>query len=710
MAVIATPSGFQSVRTTRPSDVVIKAGSVTRGGVSTQEQPTPSAEQLVGTASEREAQIAAFRSGGQEEFIRAKTIAQARIEQEAVRTAELEARTQAATLAQARTRAIEQQQVRREEFIQRKDIEGERGIPLTEVVVTDSEGNVIRKASLKERESLREQETALRPSGKEGVVEKLRRARGEVATRATRTEGISEIGLGALGTGLGFISVPIEIGQSVLSPVETGKGVLEAIKAPQETLQSIRLSTATAFQREPSFAIGRAAGEIAVLKAPSVITKLSDVARTRGLVQIPTGAVIAPEISKGQTFPQIAKGQTAGQLLAEFKPAEQFGVTRLRGFTAAPKPFAKETVAGVGTSEFAGVFQAPKVSPRFLRVGGEQKLVSLKLFDTLRPSVTKISPESFELARGVRSEQARLAKAPSTKPTFFEQKDIGKSIIPFIKTEKEAVIPAGTGLKQVERRLFFKFEGRRIPIAEFKTIKESKVIKGKTFTTREVSTISSRGRISRRGVVTPSEVTSLSRAISRPVSKGARLPVSRVRPVQQVSPLQSFVKSQRSISKSTGRPVSKLTSFPSSVTRLSSFKPPTSRTTGRPTGKITGTGIPSRIDTKLPKKKKKALPQFSVELRRFGKFKPIGTGLTKKQALTVGRKRVAETLGATFRLKQTKGKIVPLPSKVAGFRTKFTPTGTLFIEPRKRRLSKRKEVKEIQRAKRRKKKVKGGRK
>jgi hypothetical protein len=78
---------------------------------------------------------------------------------------------------------------------------------------------------------------------------------------------------------------------------------------------------------------------------------------------------------------------------------------------------------------------------------------------------------------------------------------------------------------------------------------------------------------------------------------------------------------------------------------------------------------------------------YSVQVRRFGKFKTIGVGDLGK-VFDVGRKRVTNTLGATFKVTGN-GK---LPTTPQGFYRK----GNLFIEKRKFRLSTSGEVKEIQ--------------
>ena len=117
---------------------------------------------------------------------------------------------------------------------------------------------------------------------------------------------------------------------------------------------------------------------------------------------------------------------------------------------------------------------------------------------------------------------------------------------------------------------------------------------------------------------------------------------------------------------------------------------------------ITPTKKPLVIIPRLGRKRRdeELLPTYGVEVRRYGKFRPIGTGLSLKQAFAVGRERVGKTLGATFKIiGKPRGLKIP-----KGFYAKPTKTGTLFIEKRKFRLSTYPEVKEIHVAKRRKRK------
>jgi hypothetical protein len=110
------------------------------------------------------------------------------------------------------------------------------------------------------------------------------------------------------------------------------------------------------------------------------------------------------------------------------------------------------------------------------------------------------------------------------------------------------------------------------------------------------------------------------------------------------------------------------------------------------------------IPFKLPKIKETStnnLGIFSVFVRRFGVFKPVGTAKTFSKAFSIGKERVSKTLGATFKVTGS-----PQYFKTPkGFYTKYSKKeGLLFIEQTKYRLSTTPEKKEIQYFK----KLKGG--
>ena len=105
--------------------------------------------------------------------------------------------------------------------------------------------------------------------------------------------------------------------------------------------------------------------------------------------------------------------------------------------------------------------------------------------------------------------------------------------------------------------------------------------------------------------------------------------------------------------------------------------------------------IPLKLRT--PRASKISGGLFGVAIRRFGTFRTIGKGLSLKRAISIGRGRVATTLGATFKIiPQGKGVAQNIPTP-KGFKRK---KGLIFIEAPRFRLSRRGEVQEIQIARR----------
>lgn len=523
------------------------------------------------------------------------------------------------------------------------------------------------------------------------------------------------VGASTIGTAQFFKDITFH---TIRTTLESGRGIVAFAKDPRRTGAIIGKTIRT----QPGFATGFVLGEVILFKgisaSPRLVIKTSDLFRTKGLIKIPAESVIAPEFPK-QAFPKIAKGETAGELLKEFLPSEQVGVTRLVGFTASPVPFPKETLAFKGISEFAGVFQAPKVSPRFLHISSEEKkLFTINLFDTLRPSVMKISPTEFELAKGVLPSQKTLTPQGKVLSQFLDPTQQGKSIIPFAKTEKESIIPVGTKLELVDKRFFFEFEGRKVPIFEFETVKSSDILKTTKDIQKAVSE-SSRG-ITQRGKFTSLDVIGSGR-ISRPTSEPT---ISRVTPsissvvspsvigsVVSRTPISSPI-SRISVSGIIASPfVSGIITPTRTPPSRPSLRPPSRTPTITPPYRPTPYRPPFRLPTiKVPPpfraitpfksrqvKQQRRRGRFIVQVRRFGKFKSEGIG-SFQDVFNLGRKKVEEELGATFRIISPSGKVTDLP-KIPKFFKKIDPKfGTLLIEKKQFRikpLGRSKEVSEL---------------
>lgn len=528
-------------------------------------------------------------------------------------------------------------------------------------------------------------------TGLKGVFQGLETRRTKLETSRLRGDKIGIFG-GASLTGL-TVTTTIEknigglwnLGKGLFTkPIQTVSAIPAGIKLTvKEFKNTLNLSP-------PEVVIGRITGEVLFFKGVSasgkLVTKGSDIIRTAGLKEVPKEIIIAPEYFKGQNFPAIQKGQTAGQLLQEFKSKDYF-----TGLTASPKSFKSSTVAQAGSSELPGIYQAPKLSPNFLKITGdsESKVFSLNPFETFKPTALKITPTSYELIEGISPTQRTLTPLPKAKAFYNEKAELGKSYVPFIKTEKEAIIPAGTPLTKTGTSYYFKFEGRRIPIYEYST-DISGVKMGKIITTEDVLRSSSYRKLGSRGKITPVELYS-----SSAVSYSSLTPkFSYKNYFPSFKSNLYFFKKIGSYSKiSSVSRIFSTTSYTSYASSTSSYSSTLkgSSYTGISTGKI----IPFIPSTPVRTNKyfskgigSKGL--FSVFGRRFGKFKLIGYGKTEGQAIGIGKEFASKTLGATFKIPGAKTELLP------GYKTKFSKKeGKVFIQLPKYRLSTGSEKKEI---------------
>lgn len=222
-------------------------------------------------------------------------------------------------------------------------------------------------------------------------------------------------------------------------------------------------------QERPLYATGYVFGSYIQIKAPEIIVKGYDIARTAKLSKLPAENIIAPEFP-AQKYPLIKPGQTAGELLEEFKPRLP-GETRPGGFTASPNPI--RGALQKGSSELPGGYQSPLLNPTFLKVSSEEKkLFSWNPFPTLKPTASYITPTSYKFPPGINAgtNVPKPGLVNSIKEYFINKAEKGASYVTFIKREKESVIPFGTDLAQKTTRYYIKYKGRRIPIEEFDTV------------------------------------------------------------------------------------------------------------------------------------------------------------------------------------------------------------------------------------------------
>jgi len=78
---------------------------------------------------------------------------------------------------------------------------------------------------------------------------------------------------GAISTALGFASPFVHLTSAAINPIDTATALKGSLSDPKGTGKAIKSSLVTSFQTDPSFATGALLGEVALLKAPTGITK-----------------------------------------------------------------------------------------------------------------------------------------------------------------------------------------------------------------------------------------------------------------------------------------------------------------------------------------------------------------------------------------------------------------------------------------------------
>ncbi len=435
------------------------------------------------------------------------------------------------------------------------------------------------------------------------------------------------IGAAAVGAGSGLAAISpkaLRAGEIAATTAGIGLGGLFAFKTGAEIVSAKSAEQAGAITGVAVKDIALIGGGIKVGRKG--IEKGIDILRTARLKELPTEKVIAPEFLRGQKFPSVRRGTRVGQLRKEFLepvlPGEKAGVPR--GFTATARQFKKVTTIEPGTSEVPGSFAAPKISPHFLRTGGEPptKLLGTKGFlGGTTPTTVRLKFKTLGFPERVtaktivgtaRGTSKMIGRNPLTtfKGFFQKVKGTGRTFVPGAKTEKEAITAADTAIRQTAKRFFFKFGGRRIPIQEFEVIGAKQIpgLSSKSITTLGKA-ISSSSRVTPSSLVTPLDIGASvisrvkpSRRVSRVVTRSVPSSVSRRISRRGVS-RGGFGFGEDIISRASSRGSSGISSGSSSISRSISSS-------------ITPTRITETFISPLPllgKPRKKRKPKRAVE-------------------------------------------------------------------------------------------------
>lgn len=261
---------------------------------------------------------------------------------------------------------------------------------------------------------------------------------------------ITGTGLGILGISLYSASKGFEIYQT---PGAMGKGFVVGKATTTEIIPTI-------------------AGSYAGFKGAG---KITGYVRTFGKTYIPPEKIIAPEIFKGQTFPTIKRGQTAGQLKKEFyQPVQEIGEigNKPRMFTATPTTFAKKTTVLKGSSELPGLYGAPRANPYFATTNQKYKIFGVgNIFESNNPTLLRTNLNKLKYVGGVSSKTKSTISKTQAKTFLKTKAKEGTAYIPFIKTEKEAILTEGTKIIRTNSKFYTIYEGERAPIYQYNIIK-----------------------------------------------------------------------------------------------------------------------------------------------------------------------------------------------------------------------------------------------
>jgi hypothetical protein len=186
---------------------------------------------------------------------------------------------------------------------------------------------------------------------------------------------------------------------------------------------------------------------------------------TIGREELPVKSLVAPEVLSGSKRFPFEKPSKQPELINK-KDYRLPGSEKPMGYHATPSRLGLTVKAG--SSEIPGLYISIKgISTYFLKLTKNEATQFSLIPQFKTPKVAAITPERF-------------VKGVSEKP--------GTAGIPMIKTEPEAVLPVGTKLIKQPSKYFFRWEGNRIPINEFKAVGETTGKKaGKIYSIEKIS-------------------------------------------------------------------------------------------------------------------------------------------------------------------------------------------------------------------------------
>lgn len=397
------------------------------------------------------------------------------------------------------------------------------------------------------------------------------------------------------------------------------------------------------------------------------------------------------------------------------------------GFSASPAPLQTRGGVQAGTSATPGLYAAPTLSTYFLKLTGEGGKPSFSLFPKLsRPSANYIITEGIGLipepvvrraerisgatiglggqreasgvrnAKGKYNQQGKAALQELNK--YFENDLVGSgraAISPeyFLgKSEKEALIGQGSSLKVIDSSLYTEISGRKVPLRIIKAGKatEEFSLEGLRTTIADVrarSIIKSsykapKTNIPLYGSITPSRSSTRLGGSSGSKPKfydltGNRIDEDVFRPSVRRS--ESIIPEPNEIFTPTRpREPSRPPERRNPIIPRTPYEPRTpdrQRTPYNPLVPSTSKPPTRPIPLWFKPQRNKG---FTVEVRRLGRFREVGRGLSREKAIQLGKGIATGTAARTFRLKSG-GVVVPINERLNGFYSK----GLNYIEEAK---------------------------
>jgi len=467
------------------------------------------------------------------------------------------------------------------------------------------------------------------------------------------------------GTGvvLGAVSI-------LAPPVGVAAGILYGAKTILDLPEIIKTTTISPKATAISIGAGLAGGAVGALGTAYIVPKIKG-----ELASIGRQEIQIEKLSSQKPYPE-APVEKHLEIFKENKYAlpgeESPGVYHATPYGGS---FKETFTVTPGSSELPGLYVAPEVSYKFLKIQGVEipvpKFFDLSTTSVLEkaPKILRIYPEAIEEAptfgeillpkkSAVIIERFKTRGPESTK-FLLTKAEKGVAYVPGVKTEIEAIIPPESTFALSGQKFYTEFIGIKVPIDQYISSAEKGVIsaselEGGYIPTFSITTPGTIGYGISRVKYVPSKISYPSN-VSKIVSQVSSVPSKSIASVSKVSYPTISYPSITTSSITTYPSISYLPIVPPSY--VVPYVPPKYPITYSPiTPKIITPKIIPPFKSLDEEKRfkfgeRKRRKAYSVFLRRRGKYIPVAIGLPRERALKFGSEKALGTLGRTFKIK-----------------------------------------------------------